>query len=43
VAPVTVRLLKRVVAYLQAIDMLWQLGEKKRAVCKPITMPAGHI
>lgn len=30
-----------VVAYLQAIDVLWQLGEKKRAVYKPITLPEG--
>ncbi|HJO66041.1 MAG TPA: hypothetical protein QF469_11940 [Sphingomonas sanguinis] len=30
-----------VVAYLQAIDVLWQLGEKKRAVYKPITLPSG--
>ena len=33
----------RVTSYLQTIDVLWQLGEKKRAVYKPISLPAGAI
>lgn len=32
-----------VAAYLQAIDLLWQLGEKKRAVDKPIMLPASTV
>lgn len=32
-----------VISYLQTIDVLWQLGEKKRAVYKPIALPAGTI
>ncbi|MFV0623783.1 hypothetical protein ACBY01_07210 [Sphingomonas sp. ac-8] len=32
-----------VVTYLQTIDVLWQLGEKKRAVYKPISLPSDFM